>query len=377
MPALPLKPLIVFGTRPELIKLAPLIEHCRDRASDFAPVVCCTGQHQQMIAPLLEYFDVTIDRHLDVMRPGQSLAALTSRVLTFLDETLADAACDCVVVQGDTTTAMAAGLTAFYRRLPVIHVEAGLRTGDLFAPWPEEMNRRVLGTFAALHCAATDRAASVLAREGVPPPNIRVTGNTVVDTLLTTLKRETADDSRWPGKYAFLGDDRTVLITCHRRESFGPGIADVCDAIAELARRFGDVHFVYPVHKNPAVLEPVQARLRGHANVHLIEPATYPEFVWLMQRSRLLLSDSGGVQEEAPSLGKPVVVMRDCTERQEAVEAGAVKLVGTDRGRIVAAVSELLTSDSAYQAMVVRENPFGDGRAARRIADAMVETFAN
>jgi UDP-N-acetylglucosamine 2-epimerase (non-hydrolysing) len=277
------------------------------------------------------------------------------------------------VVQGDTTSAMAGALAAFYRRVRVMHVEAGLRTGNLDAPWPEELHRRVITLATALHCAPTQRAVKALLDEGVHPQDVRLTGNTVIDALLETLLRERERSGVWRAKYPALGDRRVVLVTAHRRESFGPGLENICRAVGELAERFPDCRFVYPVHSNPQVHGPVHRLLTGRENVLLVPPAGYPEFVWLMDRATLILTDSGGVQEEAPTLKTPVLVLRDVTERPEVVEAGAAKLVGTSPDRIVAAAGRLLTDPAAYAACQIDKNPYGDGRAAERIVDLMAE----
>ena len=367
-----LRPLLIFGTRPEAVKMAPVVHQCR-RRGDVEPVVCLTGQHREMLAQVTDYFGIAGDEQLDLMTPDQTLSRLTARCIEAIDGVLDRVAPDCVVAQGDTTTVMAAALAAFYRRVPFVHVEAGLRTGDLEAPWPEEMNRRVADMVTALYCAPTRRAADALLAEGAPPRAVHVTGNTVIDALLETVRRERAAPGRWRQKYATLGDARVVLVTGHRRESFGPGFEDICRAIATLARRFAECRFVYPVHLNPNVQGPVRRTLGEVPNVHLLEPAPYPEFVWLMDRSTLILTDSGGVQEEAPSLRKPVLVMRRSTERPEAVEAGAARLVGTSVEAIVEGVSQLLTDPDAYAACQIDENPYGDGHAAERIVDLMLQ----
>lgn len=364
------RPLIVMGTRPEAIKIAPLLHACAGRR-DIEPIVCSTGQHREMLQQVVDYFELRVDLDLDLMRPNQTLAGLTSRCLESLDAALVQHAPDCVIAQGDTTTVMAASLAAFYRRLPFIHVEAGLRTGNLYSPWPEELNRRIAGLTTAVHCAPTPRAAQNLLDEGVPQQQVLITGNTVVDALLWAVRRERLRSSDWSEQHAALGDRRMVLITGHRRENFGQGFRDICEAIHSLARQFADVEFVYPVHLNPNVQEPVHRLLGGLGNVHLLKPASYPEFVWLMDRSTLILTDSGGVQEEAPSLKKPVLVMRDTTERPEAVEAGAVELVGTSSARIVERVSLLLTDAAEYARRQLDRNPYGDGRAAERIIAAV------
>jgi UDP-N-acetylglucosamine 2-epimerase (non-hydrolysing) len=363
---------LIFGTRPEAIKMAPVVHECLRRSEAIETVVCLTGQHREMLDQVTEYFGVAADADLQLMRPNQSLAELTSRCVTGIDEMITRFEPHCVVAQGDTTTVMAASLAAFYRRVPVVHVEAGLRTGNLDAPWPEELNRRVTSIITALHCAPTTGAAEDLAREAVSAESIHVTGNTVVDALLWTLKRERDKSAQWQKKYAMLGDRRVVLITGHRRENFGAGFENICQAIATLARQFADVEFLYPVHLNPNVQQPVREALGELPNVHLTEPAPYPEFVWLMDRSTLILSDSGGVQEEAPSLKKPLLVMRDTTERPEAVDAGAVELVGTSAERIVSRAAALLSDDEDYRRHQIDHNPYGDGHAAERIVDLML-----
>ena len=372
-----LRILLLFGTRPEAIKMAPVVHECRRRPEAIEPIVAAAGQHRELLEPVVEYFDLRPDRRLDVMRPGQSLAELTSTCVVAIDALLAELKPDCVVVQGDTTTVMAASLAAFYRSVPLAHVEAGLRTGNLRAPWPEELNRRIVSLSAALHFAPTKRAADALLAEGVPAASVHITGNTVIDALLWTIGRERGRAEHWQRKYAMLGSRRLVLITGHRRENFGAGLQAICEAIATLAERFPDVAFLYPVHLNPRVLEPVRQMLSGRPNVHLTEPAAYPEFVWLMQRSTLILTDSGGVQEEAPSLRKPVLVTRETTERPEAVEAGAAELVGTSADAIVSRVSLLLTDEAEYARRQVAVNPYGDGQAAKRIVDVLCRIGQN
>lgn len=368
-----LKCLLVFGTRPEAIKMAPVVRQCRQRDDRLETVVCLTGQHREMLKQVTDYFEIQADLDLDLMRPDQTLADLTARCVVGLDQVLAQHNPHCVVVQGDTTTVMSAALAAFYRRVPLVHVEAGLRTGDLMAPWPEEFNRRITSLATALHCAPTQRSADNLLREGHAAGSVHVTGNTVVDALLWTVQRERATDRPWRETHRAIGDRRLVLITGHRRENFGQGFQDVCRAVVELADRFPDVEFVYPVHLNPNVQQPVYKILGGQRNIHLIAPVAYPEFVWLMDRSTLILSDSGGVQEEAPSLKKPVLVMRETTERPEALDAGAVELVGTSPERIVQRGSTLLSDPEEYARHQVETNPYGDGRAASRIVDLMLE----
>lgn len=360
-----------MGTRPEAIKLAPVLNAC-ERRTDIEPFVCSTGQHKEMLAQVTDYFGLHVDLDLGLMQPNQTLAGLTARCLEGLDRVLSERQPDCLIAQGDTTTVMAASLAAFYRRIPFVHVEAGLRTGNLQSPWPEELNRRIAGLTTAVHCAPTRRAAQNLLQEGVPAHTVHVTGNTVVDALLWAVDRERSRADVWQQKYRFLAERRMVLITGHRRENFGQGFEDICTSIRTLAETFRDVEFVYPVHLNPNVQQPVHRILGDTANVHLVAPAAYPEFVWLMDRSSLILTDSGGVQEEAPSLKKPILVMRDTTERPEAVDAGAVELVGTSPTAIVAGVSRLLTDAAEYARRQLDRNPYGDGHAAERIVDLIV-----
>lgn len=367
-----LRPLLVFGTRPEAIKMAPVVHACRARPGEIAPLVCLTGQHREMLDQVTRYFGITADLDLELMQPNQTLAELTARCITGVDGALARFEPDCVVAQGDTTTVMAAALAAFYRRIPFVHVEAGLRTGNLLAPWPEEMNRRVATIVTTLHCAPTAWAADNLRAEGVPADRVHVTGNTVIDALLHTVARERAAAGPWREKYPWLADRRMVLITGHRRENFGDGFQNICRAIAELAGRYPDVAFVYPVHLNPNVQQPVHDILGRRDNVYLIPPAAYPEFVWLMDQSTLILTDSGGVQEEAPSLRKPILVMRDTTERPEAMRAGAVELVGTSYEKITTSVSRLLDDPAEYRRRQIDINPYGDGQAAGRIVELML-----
>ncbi len=362
--------MFVIGTRPEAIKMAPVVLACA-RSDDVAqPLLCTTGQHRDMLAPVLDYFGLAVDEDLSLMQAGQSLPDLTARCLHALDVLIERQRPDCIVVQGDTTTAMTAALAGFYRRVPVVHVEAGLRTGDLQAPWPEELNRRIATLTASVHCAPTQRAADVLAAEGVSPQRIHVTGNTVVDALLWTVDRERANAQHWQAQFPYLGAAPLVLVTGHRRENFGAGIEQLCRAISELAERFPDARFVYPVHLNPNVHEPVHQMLSGRSNVHLVAPVPYPGFVWLMDRATLILTDSGGIQEEAPSLGVPVLVLRDTTERPEALETGVVDLVGTCVERIVERATALLDGPGRQSPESgPGSNPFGDGQAAGRITD--------
>ena len=373
MPA-PRRILLVVGTRPEAIKMAPVLDALRRRAGDAAVEVCITRQHSELLDPVLELFAIRPRFDLALMRPNQSLADLTANALSALDGVYRSFEPSVVVVQGDTTTAFSASLAAFYRRIPVAHVEAGLRTADLMAPWPEELNRRLTGIVATQHFAPTERARGNLLREGVPPERIHVTGNTAVDAILGIVGRLHAESglrTRLDREYGFLDPARRlILVTGHRRESMGGGFERICAALEQLSRR-SDVQILYPVHLNPNVRGPVFALLGGRANIHLVEPVDYLAFTYLMTRSHLIISDSGGVQEEAPSLKKPVLVMRDVTERQEAVESGAVRLVGTDVERIVTGATRLLDDSRDYASMTGNANPFGDGRAAERIAEVL------
>ena len=365
------KILLVMGTRPEAIKLAPVLRALQRASSPIDVEVCVTRQHSELLDPVLELFEIRPKFDLALMKPNQSLAQLTSRATVGLDGTYASYNPDVVVVQGDTTTALAATLAAFYRRLPVAHVEAGLRTADLMAPWPEELNRRLTGVMASIHFAPTERARQNLLCEGVAAERIHVTGNTAVDAILSIAARlcdEAGLREEVGRRFPYLDPRRRlVLVTGHRRESFGKGFERICTALAELARR-SDVQIVYPVHLNPNVRKPVFGILGGRENVHLIEPVDYGEFSYLMTRSHFIISDSGGVQEEAPSLSRPVLVTRDVTERQEAVEAGVVRLVGTDVAQILRGAEQLLDDPTVYATMARGLNPFGDGRAAERIA---------
>lgn len=378
LPAVP-KIAVIFGTRPEAIKLAPVVLALR-RHLRLSCRVCVTAQHRQMLDQVLDVFGIVPDVDLDLMQPGQTLAGLTARAIEAIDEFLAEQRPELVLVQGDTTTVFCASLASFYRQIPVGHVEAGLRTGNLKSPWPEEANRLLTTRLASLHFTPTEMNRRNLIREGVASETIFVTGNTVIDALFVALERVRKLPPEIPGlpveTMASWNGCPIVLITGHRRENFGPGFESICRAVFDLARRFHDVQFVYPVHLNPCVREPVNRILgeAGTANVHLIDPLPYLPFVWLMDRATLLLTDSGGVQEEAPSLGKPVLVMRDTTERPEAVEMGTVKLVGTDMKSIVANVSALLTDKTAYAAMANAVNPYGDGQATGRIL-AVCEQF--
>lgn len=380
-PALQMRPLRLFfaiGTRPEVIKLAPVVRLCREQADRFESLVCLTGQHRELVARLVEYFDLRPAVDLALMQPGQGPADLMARCLERTADALDRFAPDAVVVQGDTTTAAAAATAAFLRRLPVVHVEAGLRTGNLDAPFPEEFNRRVVTLAARLHCAPTTAASENLLREGIAPAAISVTGNTVIDALLWTARRERAGDAAISGQQhpGLAGGGPFVLVTAHRRESFGQPLADICTAVLRLARAFPQHRFIWPVHPNPNVEGPVRRAVGEQANVVLTSPLDYPEFVALLDRSILVLTDSGGVQEEAPSLGKPVLVLRETTERPEGIAAGCAELVGTDVERIVASATRHLDRPP-IDAPGPHANPYGDGQAARRVIDAVGEYFAS
>jgi len=370
----PRRILVTFGTRPEAIKLAPVINEMRRSLTSTNTQVCITGQHRQMLDQVLDIFSIKPDFDLKVMREGQQLTDVTVRILSGLQDVLSTYRPDMVMVQGDTTTAFAASLAAYYQRIPVAHVEAGLRTGNIYAPWPEEINRRLTAAITRVHFAPTELAKENLLREGVDASSIHVTGNTVVDALFSVIDRLGADAETargLAGQFDFLHPARrTILVTGHRRENFGHGFENICEALHQLAAR-PDVQIVYPVHLNPNVREPVQRILGGVPNVYLLGPLDYLPFVYLMHRAHIILTDSGGIQEEAPSLGKPVLVMRDTTERPEAVGAGTVRLVGTDCARIVAETGRLLDCADGYEAMARAHNPYGDGKAASRIALAL------
>nr|WP_034607060.1 UDP-N-acetylglucosamine 2-epimerase (non-hydrolyzing) [Chitinimonas koreensis] len=362
---------MIFGTRPEAIKMAPVYRELQ-ALTGLEVRLCVTAQHRQMLDQVLRLFDLEPDYDLDLMQPGQTLSQLTCNILSKLDPVLAEWRPDWVLVHGDTTTTMAASLAAFYQRIPVAHIEAGLRTGDLSAPWPEELNRVLTGRMARIHFAPTETARASLLREGVPDCQIRVTGNSVIDALLTIVRRIDTDAvlrAQLESKFDFLDPTaKMILVTGHRRENFGQGFQDICTALRALAAEPG-VQIVYPVHLNPNVKGPVHELLDGLPNVLLIEPQDYLPFVYLMNRAYLILTDSGGIQEEAPSLGKPVLVMRDTTERPEAVEAGTVVLVGTDSDRIVRHARRLLSDPVEYKRMALAHNPYGDGKAATSIAE--------
>ena len=372
------KILLVFGTRPEAIKMAPLVKEFQKDTEHFETKVCVTAQHRQMLDQVLEVFGITPDYDLNIMAPNQDLYDITSKVLLGLRDVLKDFAPDVVLVHGDTTTSMAASLAAFYRQIAVAHVEAGLRTYDMLSPWPEEMNRQVTDRICTYYFAPTGQSRQNLLRENIEEKKIFVTGNTVIDALLmavdiiaTKTGMEEQIHKEIQEKGYTVGERDYILVTGHRRENFGEGFLHICKAIRELASKYPDIDIVYPVHLNPNVQKPVYELLSGLYNVFLISPLDYLPFIYAMQHSILLLTDSGGVQEEAPSLGKPVLVMRNTTERPEAVEAGTVKLVGTDAETIVGNVVELLRNKELYKRMSETHNPYGDGQACERIVNAL------
>ena len=372
------KILLVFGTRPEAIKMAPLVKEFQKDTEHFETKVCVTAQHRQMLDQVLEVFGITPDYDLNIMAPNQDLYDITSKVLLGLRDVLKDFAPDVVLVHGDTTTSMAASLAAFYRQIAVAHVEAGLRTYDMLSPWPEEMNRQVTDRICTYYFAPTGQSRQNLLRENIEEKKIFVTGNTVIDALLmavdiiaTKTGMEEQIHKEIQEKGYTVGERDYILVTGHRRENFGEGFLHICKAIRELASKYPDIDIVYPVHLNPNVQKPVYELLSGLDNVFLISPLDYLPFIYAMQHSILLRTDSGGVQEEAPSLGKPVLVMRNTTERPEAVEAGTVKLVGTDAETIVGNVVELLRNKELYKRMSETHNPYGDGQACERIVNAL------
>nr|WP_276202888.1 UDP-N-acetylglucosamine 2-epimerase (non-hydrolyzing) [Arsukibacterium perlucidum] len=375
-----MKVLSVFGTRPEAIKMAPLVNLLKDD-SEIDSRVCVTGQHREMLDQVLSLFAIEPEYDLAIMKSGQDLYDVTTSILLKIKPVLRDFQPDIVLVHGDTSTTFAAALACYYEKIAVGHVEAGLRTGNIYSPWPEEANRKLTGAITSLHFAPTDTSAANLLAENVAASTIVVTGNTVIDALLQVVskigqdeKLNTAFAKQFP--YGQHGR-RLILVTGHRRESFGDGFEQICAALAELAKAFPDCDIVYPVHLNPNVREPVFRLLSDVSNVHLIPPQDYLPFVYLMSNATIVLTDSGGIQEEAPSLGKPVLVMRDTTERPEAVSAGTVKLVGTDRQKIVEQVSRLLTDNEYYQSMSFAHNPYGDGKACQRIVTAIKQKMAS
>ncbi|MDO6707170.1 non-hydrolyzing UDP-N-acetylglucosamine 2-epimerase [Photobacterium sp. 1_MG-2023] len=369
------KVLTVFGTRPEAIKMAPLV-HALAEDERFDAKVCVTAQHREMLDQVLELFEIHPDYDLNLMKAGQTLNDVTARILTELKPVLQEFQPDVVLVHGDTATTFAASLAAYYEQIPVGHVEAGLRTGNIYSPWPEEANRRLTGTLTKYHFAPTETSKDNLLKENFCPSNIYVTGNTVIDALLMVKEKiDTNEDLKatLASNFPFLDEDKKlILVTGHRRESFGGGFERICQSLAETAKQHPNVQILYPVHLNPNVREPVNRILADVENVFLIEPQQYLPFIYLMSRAHIILTDSGGIQEEAPSLGKPVLVMRDTTERPEAVAAGTVKLVGTDVDIIVNSLNELLTNKERYQKMSFAHNPYGDGKACERILSSLV-----
>lgn len=378
--------MLVFGTRPEAIKMAPLVKAFQAASDSFRTLVCVTGQHREMLDQVLHIFDIQPDYDLNIMKQGQDLYDVTSRVLLGLREVLKEARPDVVLVHGDTTTSTAAALAAFYAQIPVGHVEAGLRTHNIYSPWPEEMNRQLTGRIATWHFAPTPLSRQNLLAENVADSQITVTGNTVIDALywvVDKIKHDASLSQQLDAELQRAGYDvqrladgrKLVLITGHRRENFGDGFIHMCTAIKDLTQRYPQVDFVYPMHLNPNVRKPIHEvfgqDLSGLGNMFFIEPLEYLSFVHLMEKSHIVLTDSGGIQEEAPGLGKPVLVMRDTTERPEALTAGTVKLVGTDYDKIVSAVSTLLDDEAAYQAMSRAVNPYGDGKACGRIVETL------
>lgn len=373
-----IKVLSIFGTRPEAIKMAPLVK-ALNAADGIDAKVCVTAQHREMLDQVLELFEIVPEYDLNIMKPGQSLYDVTTNILLGLKPILEEFKPDLVLVHGDTSTTLSASLAAFYQQIPVGHVEAGLRTGNLSSPWPEEGNRKLTGAITKLHFAPTQTSQQNLLNEAVSADDILVTGNTVIDALLQVVdkvKTDTALISTLKAKFPELDETKKlILVTGHRRESFGGGFERICEALVEIATAHPDTQILYPMHLNPNVREPVNRILKNVDNVHLIEPQDYLPFVYLMNQAHIIVTDSGGVQEEAPSLGKPVLVMRDTTERPEAVEAGTVKLVGTDKARIVSEVNNLLTNAQEYQSMSRAHNPYGDGKACERIVAKIKQHF--
>lgn len=368
------KILIVFGTRPEAIKMAPLVKEFQKHNDLFETKVCVTAQHREMLDQVLSLFEITPDFDLNIMKAGQDLYDITANVLLGMKEVLNTFKPDVVFVHGDTTTTFAASLAAFYQQIKIAHIEAGLRTGDIYSPWPEEANRQLTTQITAYHFAPTSTSEANLLRENVSPSRISVTGNTVIDALFLALDKiknnsvlEREIITKLTSLYPFNPDRKTILVTGHRRENHGQGFINICGALKALAENNPDIDIVYPVHLNPNVQKPVHEILSGMTNVFLIEPLQYETFLYLMNQSYFIITDSGGVQEEAPSLGKPVLVMRDTTERPEALEAGTVKLVGTDTQKIISEAQLLLDSAEAYQAMAKAHNPYGDGKACERV----------
>ncbi|WP_374090226.1 non-hydrolyzing UDP-N-acetylglucosamine 2-epimerase [Methylomicrobium lacus] len=367
------KILTVFGTRPEAIKMAPLVKALEKESWDSR--VCVTAQHREMLDQVLDLFEITPEYDLNIMKPGQDLYDVTTGILNNIKTVLRDFKPDIVLVHGDTTTTFATTLGAFYEQIPVGHVEAGLRTGNLYSPWPEEANRKLTGALAAIHFTPTELSRHNLISEGIKPEVVQITGNTVIDALqwvVAKLEQSESESAKLAKHFPFLNSERRIiLVTGHRRESFGSGFENICKALKMVALKYPDCQIIYPVHLNPNVREPVNRLLTGTENIYLIEPLDYLPFVYLMNQAYLILTDSGGIQEEAPSLGKPVLVMRNTTERPEAVKAGTVKLVGTDIDTIVAEIDDLMQNDTSYQTMSKAMNPYGDGLACKRIVEAL------
>lgn len=378
-----LKVLVTFGTRPEAIKLAPLIRILKSFDQQLITKVCITAQHREMLDQVLDIFEITPDFDLNIMKPGQDLYDITANVLQGMKSVLNDFEPDIVIVHGDTTTTFAASLAAFYKKIRVAHIEAGLRTGNIYSPWPEEMNRVLVSRIASFNFAPTEESANNLISEKVDKGTIFVTGNTVIDALFWVVDliernqgirdklieeiNETIADQNFN-----VLDSRFILVTAHRRENFGDNFLNICNALKDIALKNTEIHIIYPVHLNPSVQEPVNKILSGIPNVHLIKPMSYLPFVYMMNKSHIIITDSGGIQEEAPSLGKPVLVIRNTTERQEAVDAGVVRLVGTDRNNIVSSTQELIDSNEAYSQMASIQNPYGDGKACEKIVEQLI-----
>ncbi len=370
----PVRVMFVFGTRPEAVKMCPVILHLR-RNPRFIVTCCVTAQHRSMLDAVLDVFGVVPDHDLNVMTPGQTLPGLTARLIEGLDGVLALENPDIVLVQGDTTTTLCGALASFYRRLAVGHIEAGLRTGDIFQPYPEEMNRLLVSRLATLHFPPTEESAGNLAAEGISGDRVFMTGNTGIDAVLQISQRLERGEIDVPDRVPVDGSKKMILVTCHRRENFGGGVQEICKALLELSRR-DDVQIIFPVHRNPNVWPIFNAQLSGQPNIMLLAPLDYVAFIDLMRRAHLLLTDSGGIQEEGPSLGKPILVLREKTERPEAVKAGTVRLVGTDAAKIVAEATVLLDDTAAYEGMTRQYNPYGDGRASERIEQALLQYFS-
>lgn len=375
MKAPAMKVMSIVGTRPEAIKMAPLVRALQ-ADSRFTSTLCVTGQHREMLDQVLGLFDLIPDFDLQIMRSGQTIADVTTGILQRLDPILDSAAPDIVLVHGDTATTFASSLAAYYKRIPVGHVEAGLRTGNLYSPWPEEGNRRLTAALSRVHFAPTETSRDNLLREGISADRIVVTGNTVIDALLSVVEKlqsHEATQDTLSRQFSFLDENhRTILVTGHRRENFGVGFENICHALQKLTEQNDDVQVVYPLHLNPNVQEPARRILSNNNRIHLIDPLDYMPFVYLMNKAHIILTDSGGVQEEAPSLGKPVLVMRDTTERPEAVQAGTVRLVGTNTQQIIEATNTLLKDPAAYEAMSYAHNPYGDGNACYRILSTLM-----